>query len=233
MTQSNFEEIAKNYAKLVDAKPIHVYYERPNLLALLPEKLSGLKILDLGCGSGWYAEYLTKKGAQVYAIDSSQTMVELTKLRVPSCQVHLADLEKPLDCLAENLFDIILGPLVIHYIKDWFELFSHLTNFLKPGGSFVFSTHSPHTEFSNFNLSNYFEKVQIKDYWENMGEVKFYHHTLHELTENLYRAGFLIERIQEPMPTPEMEKADPNMYHNITKQPWFLFVKAIKREKIK
>jgi SAM-dependent methyltransferase len=229
MSKSNFEQIAKNYAKIVDAKPIHVYYERPNLLALLPRNLIDLRVLDLGCGSGWYAEHLINHGAKVTAIDSSQTMVQLTKQRVPSCRVYLADLEEPLECLRGNHFDIVLAPLVIHYIKDWFQLFERLADFLRPDGNFVFSTHSPHTEFEAFGLKNYFKKVLITDYWENIGEVKFYHHTLHELTEALYQAGFVVERIQEPMPLPEMEQADPKMYRNLTTKPWFLFIRAVKK----
>ena len=90
------------------------------------------------------------------------------------------------------------------------------------------STHQPHTEFSLHKIKNYFDKVQITDYWEGIGEVKFYHHTLHELAVGLYKSGFLIERILEPLPLPEMQSIDPQMYNHIATIPWFLFVKAIK-----
>ena len=133
-----FEEIALQYAQSVDSKPIHVYYERPNLLSLLPENLSNLKILDLGCGSGWYAEHLIKQGAKVWAIDASLTMVALTQKRVPECKVYLAELEYPLDILENELYDVIIAPLVIHYIKDWCGLFTRLADRLKPQGLFVF-----------------------------------------------------------------------------------------------
>ncbi|MDX1900999.1 MAG: methyltransferase domain-containing protein [Gammaproteobacteria bacterium] len=223
-----FEQIALKYAKLVDTKPIHIYYERPNLLSLLPINIEGLNILDLGCGSGWYAEHLTTLGAKITAIDSSQTMVELTQKRVPECHVYLADLENPLSTLNNQSFDIIIAPLVIHYIKDWHVLFERLSKLLKHNGYFIFSTHAPHMEYIAFNLENYFQKALITDYWENIGEIKFYHHTLHELTESLYQSGFIIERMLEPMPLPEMEKADPKMYSNIVSKPWFLFVRAKK-----
>ena len=36
-----FEKVAKNYAERVDTKPIHIYYERPNLWSLLPSNLTG------------------------------------------------------------------------------------------------------------------------------------------------------------------------------------------------
>jgi len=229
LPNTSFENIADKYAHAVDEKPIHAYYERPNLLSLLPEKISGLNILDLGCGSGWYAEYLTQKGAKVWAIDASSTMVELTKKRVPEAQVYQADLEEPLEILKNELFDLIIAPLVIHYIKDWHGLFTRLADKLKQKGHLIFSTHSPHTQYVGFNLKNYFEKTLITDYWENVGEVKFYHHSLHELAEGLSQAGFVIEKMLEPMPLSEMKNADPKMYENVTTKPWFLFVRAMKK----
>lgn len=77
-----FEYIASTYAASVDTKAIHLYYERPHLCSLLPKTLAGKQILDIGCGSGWYAEYLHKAGANVTALDASPTMVELTKKRL-------------------------------------------------------------------------------------------------------------------------------------------------------
>ena len=48
--KGSFEHLAEKYAATVDSKPIHVYYERPHLWSLLPEQLTDLNVLDLGCG---------------------------------------------------------------------------------------------------------------------------------------------------------------------------------------
>lgn len=224
-----FDKVAKNYAQVVDTKPLHLFYERPNLMALLPEQIAGLNILDLGCGTGWYAEHLTQLGAKITAVDASKTMVQLTQQRVPSCRTYIVDLEESLSHLGCEHFDIIIAPLVIHYVKDWYQLFSQLAKLLKHRGSFIFSTHVPYTEYMLYKLDNYFEKTLITDYWEDIGEVQFYHHTLNELTEALYQANFLIERMLEPMPLPEMKEADPKSYASMLSKPWFLFVKANKQ----
>ncbi|HRD70980.1 MAG TPA: class I SAM-dependent methyltransferase [Legionella sp.] len=225
----SFDKIAENYAHVVDTKPIHLYYERPNLLSLMPDQLAGLNILDLGCGTGWYTEHLTGLGAEVTAADASSTMINLTQQRVPSCHTVLVDLEESFIHLSQGRFDIIIAPLVIHYIKDWYLLFSRLSQLLKPKGSFIFSTHVPYTEYMLHSLDNYFKKVVITENWENIGEVKFYHHTLNELTEALYQADFLIERMLEPKPLSELKDVDPKSYNSILTKPWFLFVKAIKK----
>jgi ubiquinone/menaquinone biosynthesis C-methylase UbiE len=226
----SYEDIAEVYSAAVDTKPIHIYYERPHTWSLLPKALSGLNVLDLGCGSGWYAEQLLKAGANVVAVDASAKMVKLTRSRCKNNgKFIVANLEEPLTFLQNNAFDVVLAPLMIHYIKEWQGFFSEISRVLKKQGLFIFSTHQPHTQYKNFNLKNYYEKVLIKDYWPSLKvEVQFYHHTLHDLAECLYNAGFVIEKILEPQPLSELQSVDPDMFKNITTQPWFLFVRAKK-----
>jgi ubiquinone/menaquinone biosynthesis C-methylase UbiE len=225
----SYENIAHAYAKTVDEKPIHVYYERPHLWSLIPENLANLKVLDVGCGSGWHASKLQSKGAHVTALDASAKMVELTKARLQNkCECHVADLEKPLPFLKDKSFDHIIAPLVIHYVKDWAPMFQELGRVLKKDGTLTFSTHQPQTDVTIFKLDNYFTKTLLVDNWPNIGEVRFYHHTLHELGESLYKGGFVIERLLEPLPLEGMKEADPQMYAKVTTQPWLLFIRARK-----
>lgn len=223
----SYEHMADAYAERVDLKPIHVFYERPGTWSLLPDKLTGLKVLDVGCGSGWYAEQLAKAGCVVTAIDASQKMVDLTAQRLQGKgKCVRANLEEGLNFLPNHEFDIILAPLVIHYVEDWESLFKEFARVLKSGGLFIFSTHQPHTAFHLFNLDNYFTKQIIKDRWEDPKvEVQYYHHTLHDLTESLYKAGFIIERMVEPLPQAGLKQND-KLYQHISHQPWFLFVRA-------
>jgi SAM-dependent methyltransferase len=226
----NYEDMADAYAEEVDVKPIHVYYERPSTWSLLPKQLDGLEILDIGCGSGWYAEQLVKASALVTAMDASARMVELTKKRLQGHgKVLQANLEKPLDFLESATFDIIIAPLVIHYIQDWAALMRELARLLRKNGLFIFSTHQMHETYHIFKLDNYFTPQIIQDYWPSLQRtVRYYHHTFHDLTESLYSAGFLIERMIEPQPQ-EGLKQDSKLYPLVTTHPWFLFVRTIKK----
>lgn len=104
-----------------------------------------------------------------------------------------------------------------------------LARLLKKNGLFIFSTHQPHEAYHLFKLDNYFTPQIIKDYWPSLQvTVQYYHYTFHHLTESLYQAGFLIERMTEPQPQ-EGLKQDPELYSLITTRPWFLFVRAIKK----
>ena len=77
----NYDSIAADYASGVDRAPYNALYERPAMMGLLPD-VSGLRVLDAGCGSGWYAEQLLDRGAKVDAFDASESMVEYARRRL-------------------------------------------------------------------------------------------------------------------------------------------------------
>jgi SAM-dependent methyltransferase len=226
----NYEHMADVYAAAVDNKPIHVYYERPGTWALLPKQLKGLRVLDIGCGSGWYAEQLVKAGCWVTAVDISPRMVELTRQRLlGKAEVIQANIEKPLDFLDANTFDMIIAPLVIHYVEDWHALMREFARVLKSKGLLIFSTNQPHGAFHLYQLKNYFTPQIIQDHWPSLNvTVQYYHHTLDDLSDSLSQAGFFIEKISEPLPQDGL-KQDPKLYELISTQPWFLFIRAVKQ----
>ena len=69
----SYDAIAEEYASTVDTKPWNAYYERPAAtLSLLPP-LSGTSVLDVGCGSGWYAEHMVEQ------VTATVTCFDLTR----------------------------------------------------------------------------------------------------------------------------------------------------------
>lgn len=57
---------------------------RNTLLDWLPADMSGLRLLDAGCGTGAFAVEAARRGAAVVAIDLSPTLVQLARDRVPT-----------------------------------------------------------------------------------------------------------------------------------------------------
>ncbi|HAE00113.1 MAG TPA: magnesium protoporphyrin IX methyltransferase, partial [Rhodospirillaceae bacterium] len=57
---------------------------RNALLSWLPEDLTGVSILDAGCGTGALSIDAARRGAMVTAIDLSPTLVELARERAPT-----------------------------------------------------------------------------------------------------------------------------------------------------
>jgi magnesium-protoporphyrin O-methyltransferase len=57
---------------------------RSTLLGWLPDDLSGLRLLDAGCGTGAFAIQAAAKGAHVVATDLSKSLIDFAVKRVPA-----------------------------------------------------------------------------------------------------------------------------------------------------
>lgn len=227
----SYQQMADYYFSYVDSKPFNAYYERPGTLALLPE-VKGKRVLDAGCAAGWYTAWLLDHGAQVTAVDLSPNMVERTHQRVGErARILQADLNLPLDDLTDASFDIVLSSLTLHYLKDWTGVLSEFRRILVPGGTLVFSVHHPFMDFTVFKRENYFLTELLEDEWNTTtGPVKvyFYRRPLSQIITAVLEAGFLLEKLSEPMPTQEFQAAQPEAYQRLTKRPQFLFLRARK-----
>lgn len=91
---------------------------RDTLLAWLPPDLSGLRLLDAGCGTGALAVAAAQRGAEVLAIDLSPTLVALARERQPPLdgpgrlEFRSGDMLDP----ALGEFDYVVGmDSLIHY----------------------------------------------------------------------------------------------------------------------
>ena len=227
-TGASYEGQARAYAERVDSQPWNIYYERPGVISLLPA-LTNAKVLDAGCGSGWYCEYLLSHGATVTAFDFNADFVELTNARVGRrTRVLQADLAAPLHFAADGEFDLVICPLVMHYLKDWRPTLREFHRVLKPNGVLVFSTHHPSMNWQYYKLKNYFAHELIEDKWF-CGKVRFYHRPLTTISDDLFAAGFVIERLLEPQPTEDFRRVNPKEHDRLTRNPQFLFIRASKK----
>ena len=120
--EQNYEQFAERYAASVETKAHNAYYERPATLSLLPN-VQGLRVLDAGCGSGIYSEWLLKHGAQVVACDVTPRMVEIAKELIKQTfpemmgkqfEIHRADLTQPLTFTTDASFDLVLCPITLY-----------------------------------------------------------------------------------------------------------------------
>ena len=230
----NYDLIAEQYASKVDSAPFNALYERPAMLALLPP-LEGLRILDAGCGSGWYAERLIERGAQLDAIDASAAMVDYARERLTKSDLlskgnavlQVADLADALP-FDDATFDGIVSPLVLHYLRDWRPTLREMHRVVKPDGWLQFSTHHPAADAERFQTRNYFAVEHIVDEWEWVDRIEFFRRPLMEIVDSVTESGFVIDRIVEPVPTAEFKAQKPDSWEKLMNRPEFLIVVAHK-----
>ena len=232
IAQDAYNQLADDYAARIDTKGHNAYYDRPAVLSLLPD-VDGQRVLDAGCGPGAYAQWLLDHGAQVVAVDANAKMLAHARARTANrAEFHLANLNAPLDFLADASFDLVICPLVLDYIRDWTPLFREFHRVLSPGGVLVFSHGHPASEFFlYYSDGNYHEVEQVSWEWTGFGTVvtmPSYRRPLAAVFNPLIDAGFVLDRVLEPRPIEAFREADREHYDQLMRQPGFLCIRAVK-----
>lgn len=95
------------------------------------------KILDLGCGTGWFTEKLAHFG-EATGIDLSQKTIELAQLQFPRATFIAGNLfEIPLPAAH---FDVVVSQQVIAHVVDQAGYVERVANLLRPHGYLILST---------------------------------------------------------------------------------------------
>lgn len=227
-----YEAIAERFAERIDYYAWNAYYDRPAMLALLPD-VNGRDVLDAGCGPGAYAQELVARGARVVGIDASPTMIALAEKRLnQQARFLVANLDMPLDILSQNSFDGILSALALDYVRDWDTLFLEFSRILRAGGFFVFSVQHPLSDYVLNMADDYLQTELYQQRFRSIDPkllVPTYRRPLHAALNPLARAGFVLEQLHEPQPTKEFREQFPEQYERLMRRPDFMMIKARKR----
>ncbi|MBZ9806462.1 MULTISPECIES: class I SAM-dependent methyltransferase [unclassified Mesorhizobium] len=211
--------------------------EWPALRAMLPD-VGGLRIVDLGCGFGWFCRWALEHGAkEVLGLDLSEKMLARARAAGPDAGIvyERADLDEL--SMPRTAFDLAYSSLALHYVSDAARLFQTVHQSLVPGGHFVFSTEHPiymapsHPGWSvdaegrkTWPVDRYLVEGPRKTDWLAKGVVK-HHRTIGTTLNTLIRCGFTIEHVEEFRPTDAQIAAKPELAEEL-ERPMFLLVSA-------
>lgn len=213
--------------------------EWPALQAMLPP-LAGKRVLDLGCGYGWFCRSAREQGArEVVGIDLSSKMLaraaELT--RDPAIHYRRGDLAAL--TLDDERYDLIYSSLALHYLAEVGPLFGQLFDALTPGGSLVFSVENPiftcprqqgwlHDESGqrSWPINSYQAEGPRLSNWLAEGVLK-YHRTLGTYLNSLIAAGFRLGHVEDWGPSTAQIAANPALAEE-AERPMLLLVAASK-----
>ena len=148
------QAIAFNHARLAYfSQQIAQHYEidlpftpqpNDNLWRLydLGNVLSGLSILDVGCGGGLVSEPLARLGAQVTGIDASAVSIQVAQRHACNTQTEV----NYQHVLAEEIlaqgqqFDVVINAEVVEHVDDQATLIAQCAQLVKPGGLLILAT---------------------------------------------------------------------------------------------
>ncbi|MGW2815811.1 class I SAM-dependent methyltransferase [Streptomyces sp. NPDC001415] len=93
---------------------------------------AGVRVLDVGTGTGTVAAAACARGARVTGVDAEISMVELAAAAVPSAELHLAAL--PQLPFSDGMFDAVTGNFVLNHVGRPRAALAELRRVVRPGG---------------------------------------------------------------------------------------------------
>lgn len=208
----------------------------PVLWRMLGE-VAGLDVLDAGCGTGYLAVELARRGARVTAVDFAPAMLEVARRRVAQAGVDarlvLQDGSGLAD-LGDACFDLVVSVYVLQDLPDLEGAARGTRRVLRPGGRAVFVFGHPcfgvpggpevEQERTSFHWPfPYFDEVRCAEVWRGTdrgtGErfdfrspFTYYHRPLRSYWRAFAGAGLRVldfdEPVMQPPYPPEVTAAD-------------------------
>lgn len=199
-----FDDYAEFYDGVLEW-PYRKELELPTIKHLMGD-ISGLKVMDFGCGPGVIARWIHSQGpAELVGYDISEGMLQHAQKIEEADSLGIkysSELTKEYD----NYFDLILAVYVIPYAthaQELHDIFSSISRMLKPGGKFI--TLPMHPDFNkdpDYYLDVGFQliekeprqdasKVQLKlDIPPHKIDIEAYYWSRQTIEDTLQQVGF-------------------------------------------
>lgn len=239
-----WNEAADAFAAMQAAGDDYYRYEffGPQHIALCG-KVTGLEILDLGCGPGYLSRRLAERGARVIGLDISEGLIDHARRREEAVPLGIEYIVADAVTIAERwppeTFDMVTSCVSLQDMPAPMEVIRSTYALLRPGGRFVSMlthpcTDTPHREWEldeagekrALKIDRYFEEVALSWRWPTRASAPSFvttglHLTLGTWFDGFLDAGFRLRRLTEPRPTEEALEIRPDL-QDAAKVPYFL-----------
>jgi 2-polyprenyl-6-hydroxyphenyl methylase/3-demethylubiquinone-9 3-methyltransferase len=173
-------------AEKVDTTDAYLWQPVLDLLATLP---AGSRVLDAGCGNGYFAKQLHEKGFEVVGIDLEESGITHARKLCPDVRFEVASVYDG-SSKSFGQFDAVVSLEVIEHVYDPRAFVSNVQECLRPSGSFILST--PYHGYAKnllIALSGRFD-AHVSALWDG-GHIKFW--SRKTLASLLHENGFRVE----------------------------------------
>jgi ubiquinone/menaquinone biosynthesis C-methylase UbiE len=202
--------------------------------------VKGLRILDIGCGQGYFSRVLASRAAKVTGIDLSPKMIAIAmvheKKRPLGVEYRVMDARGITSAWASGSFDLVTACMSLHDMPTPGRVIHSASRVLGDDGGMAFSVaHSVNHSWGRWVEEHGKKVVQIADYLRNgryvvpwdMPRLRehwltvSYNFTISDWSKMIENSGFLIQRIYEPRPTKSQAKRHPELEES-SRIPFFL-----------
>ncbi len=126
--------------------PIRIKYIKENIIKEFQLKnkkypLSGINVLDIGCGGGLLSEPMCRLGANVTAIDASNKNIAIASLHAKKNNLRINYIcSSPEKLKTTKKFDVILNMEIVEHVEDVDFFLKSCANLLKKNGLMFVAT---------------------------------------------------------------------------------------------
>lgn len=226
LQKSEWNEVAEWWDK--EVADIGAWHQKHDIDPVILELLGNIKnkkILEVGCGNGYFSRILAQKGANITAIDLSDKLISLAKDREkikPYGIKYMVRDAANLNGIKNSYFDIATASMSLMDIADAQGAIKEISRVLKKNCHFIFSVNHPvfcdapwiivkkdkeklFAKAVSRYLSSYAEKFTL---WESDVQATHYHRSIETYFKYLQNAKFFINDFREIATIKPVTKAE-------------------------
>ena len=239
--QKSWEEEAQKWITWARTPDHDVFwYYAPSFIDEIVPPAQG-RTLEIGCGEGRVARQLVARAHNVVALDSSSTLAR--SAREADAQSAYLSADATALPFADATFQTIVAYNSLQtmtLMADMAQAVREAGRVLKPSGHFCLCVAHPMTDVGRLRepsaggdlviSESYFEHQCVNETVSKDGLEMTFHgwtYTLEDYVRALEEAGFLVERVREPVPSAEQATKRPSL-EGWRRGPLFLFIRAVK-----
>lgn len=249
----SWDQAASAWSSYVDRKDDlpREYLIKPTLYKMLGD-VTGLKILDAGCGEGDYCRELSKKGAKVSGLDISPRLISEAKRKKQGIQYDIGSFTNMQTLYPAQSFDRLISVMTLMDSPDLNQAFREFHRVLKDDGKAVlvvkhpFATRKNGADFTANKDGKIIQSTYTSPYASSNpftfhmkvppinGQSQppilttHYPRSVAQYLNSLIQNGFEILELQESIATPDMVKEQPTLAHRAF-DPVHLIIKIAKK----
>ena len=210
----------------------------------------GLRLLDVGCGNGYFAREMALRGARVTGLDISPRMIEHARRHESAAPLGIAyeigDASVLAGRFAAESFDMATSCVALQDMPDVDRVLRSVHAVLRPGARFVASITHPCTDmpFRAWErdesgrkrwlcVDRYFDRGPIEYVWRDQFEkgsefrTTALHTTLEDWMGWILGAGFLLRSLREPRPSDEVLEKHPDL-EDASRVPYYILFDLVR-----
>lgn len=213
----------------------------PVLFHLLGD-ITGKRVVDIGCGEGYLARMMARRGARVTGVDGARSILAHARKREEQSPLNIRYAHgdaTALDVGALGQFDRAVSSMVFNMLTDHVAAFRGVFSLLKPGGVFVLSIiHPAFDEVGGgwivnergewrYSANRYFDRVEGRA----ASGMRSFHRCISDYVSAGIDAGGVLTAFKEPIFSGELDRALPAAQQPYSRIPVVLVMRFAKAKK--